>query len=71
MADAGVVALGEPLGFPVPLNSSMPWAPPDVATRGFSAMGFNNLWQPYRKLGRDVPAEANYAFRFALSWGSE
>ena len=73
--DAGVVCLGEPTGFPISLNTSMPWAPPDVAAHGLSMMVSNNLWgtnyvmwQPYRRGGAEVPAEANYAFRFVLEW---
>lgn len=75
MLDSGVVSLGEPNGFPVALNASHPWAPPDVATNGLSSMLFNNLWgtnyvmwQPYRRAGWEVPAEANYAFRYEITW---
>ena len=75
MVDAGVVSLGAPNGFPVALNASNPWAPPDVAAHGLSSMLFNNLWgtnyvmwQPYRRAGWELPAEANYAFRYRLVW---
>lgn len=79
MMDAGVVCLGEPSAFPIALhvNGSHPWTPPNVAAHGFSSMLFNNawgtnyiMWQPYRRDGRDVPAEANYAFRYRLRWSA-
>ena len=73
--DAGVVCLGEPNGFPVHLNESDPWRPPDVATHGASSMLFNNLWdtnyimwQPYREQGKEVPGAGDYAFRYELQW---
>ena len=75
MKDAGVVSLGDPNGFPIALNATQPWAAPDVPAHGLSSMLMNNLWgtnyvmwQPYRWKGLDVASEANYAFRYQLSW---
>ena len=73
--DAGVVCLGEPSGFPVHLNASDPWKPPEVTTHGASSMLFNNLWgtnyvmwQPYRKAGRAVDGADDFAFRYTLEF---
>ena len=79
MLDAGVVSLGRPNAFPIALhvNASHPWDPPDVERHGFSSMLFNNLWgtnyvmwQPYRREGQVVPSEANFAFRYKLTWST-
>ena len=68
--DAPIVNVGQPMGFPTPLDAT-----PDWREYGVSSMVFNNLWntnyimwQPYRKDGQDVPNEGNYKFRYNLSW---
>jgi hypothetical protein len=71
--DAGVVCLGEPNGFPIALNSTAPWADPDIENFGLSSVLFNNLWgtnyvmwQPYQKASKNVAGEESYGFRFDL-----
>ena len=75
MLDAGVINLGKPNAFPVELNVTEPWKPPEVERYGFSNVLFNNvwgtnyvMWQPYRRRGHDLPEEASYAFRYELFW---
>lgn len=79
MLDAGVVSLGAPNAFPIALhvNATHPWDPPSVERHGFSSMLFNNLWgtnyvmwQPYRRQGQVVQSEANFAFRYKLTWST-
>ena len=69
--DAGIVCVGEPTGFPTPLDEE-----PDP-TQGVGAMLWNNLWGtnyimwwPFNLNYEPVPDEANSSFRFRLTLSS-
>eukprot|EP01012_Entosiphon_sulcatum_P032079 TRINITY_DN40828_c0_g1_i1.p1 TRINITY_DN40828_c0_g1~~TRINITY_DN40828_c0_g1_i1.p1 ORF type:complete len:800 (-),score=122.49 TRINITY_DN40828_c0_g1_i1:16-2391(-) len=70
--DAGVVCLGEPLGFPTPTAAG---SVVNVTDAGVSSMLWNNLWgtnyvmwYPYRKNGTDASGEQNLLFRYLLKF---